>query len=97
MRMGPDARRTAEEIVNTWSEQALKNILQNYGELHYAAAMAEDIVRVCTCGSLPSPHTSVPTFVRACVPFASRMFALRRICYCCRLGKKPQSGLLGSC
>ncbi len=46
MRMGPDARRSAEEIVNTWSEIALRNLLQSYGELHQGGQMAEEIVRV---------------------------------------------------
>ena len=54
--MGPDARRSAEEIVNSWSELALRNLLQNNGELHDSRAMAEDIVRVCIPSMSPAPH-----------------------------------------
>ena len=67
MRMGPDARRSAEEIVNTWSELALKNLLHTYGELHCGGGMAEDIVRVCS----PPAHVIACVYGRLLCSFVS--------------------------
>ena len=57
MRMGPDARRSAEEIVNTWSAAALRDLLHKNGEVHDSWKFAADIVRVCTSSTLPVPHS----------------------------------------
>ena len=45
MRMDPGAALSAEEIVNTWSEEELRDILWNYGEDRYAPRIAAGIVR----------------------------------------------------
>lgn len=42
----PQAARTAEEIVNCWSESALQNVLKDYGELMAFRTLAADIVAV---------------------------------------------------
>ncbi|MFQ5523968.1 MAG: 16S rRNA (cytosine(1402)-N(4))-methyltransferase RsmH [Acidimicrobiia bacterium] len=45
MRMGPDAARTADEIVNHWDERDLARILREYGEEPMAERIARAIVR----------------------------------------------------
>lgn len=45
MRMGPDARHTAEEIVNTWPADELTRIFRRYGEERFARRIADGIVR----------------------------------------------------
>jgi 16S rRNA (cytosine1402-N4)-methyltransferase len=44
MRMGPDARHSAAEIVNTYDAAELARILRTYGEEKYARRIAEAIV-----------------------------------------------------
>ncbi|MBT8212557.1 MAG: 16S rRNA (cytosine(1402)-N(4))-methyltransferase RsmH [Acidimicrobiia bacterium] len=44
MRMGPDAPHTADDVVNTWSEQQLVDILRSYGEERFARRIAAGIV-----------------------------------------------------
>ncbi len=44
MRMGPDAERTAEEIVNEESEDALTRIIYNYGDERWARRIAHFII-----------------------------------------------------
>ena len=45
MRMDTTAALTAREVVNTWSEEALRRILSEYGEERYAGRIAAAIVR----------------------------------------------------
>ena len=45
MRMDTTAALTAREVVNTWSEEALRRILSEYGEERYAGRIATAIVR----------------------------------------------------
>ena len=45
MRMGPDAERTAGDIVNGWPERDLADLLRRYGEERHARRIAAAIVR----------------------------------------------------
>ena len=45
MRMGPDASLTADEVVNTWSEHDLADVIRRYGEERFAARIAAAVVR----------------------------------------------------
>ncbi len=45
MRMDPSAGTTAREIVNTYSQKALKKILYDYGEERFAPLIAKNIVK----------------------------------------------------
>ncbi len=45
MRMGPGAVRSAEEVVNTWSQDALAHMLLTYGELQVCQRLAAKIVQ----------------------------------------------------
>lgn len=45
MRMGPDARLSARDIVAEWSRDELTRILRDYGEERWASRIAEFIVR----------------------------------------------------
>ena len=46
MRMNNEDPLTAEQVVNTWSQEELKRIFYNYGEERYAPRIAEAICRV---------------------------------------------------
>lgn len=46
MRMNPDQRLTAEEVINTYAEEDLKRILTEYGEERFAGRIAREIVSV---------------------------------------------------
>lgn len=45
MRMGPDAARSASEIVNAWDAEELEYVLRTYGEERHARRVARAIVR----------------------------------------------------
>lgn len=45
MRMGPDAARSASEIVNAWDADELEYVLRTYGEERHARRVARAIVR----------------------------------------------------
>lgn len=45
MRMNQQAKRTAEDLVNSLDEQALANLLKTYGELPHARKVAQQLVR----------------------------------------------------
>ncbi len=45
MRMDTSQALTAHQVVNTWSKEALRDILYRYGEERYAPAIADKIVR----------------------------------------------------
>jgi 16S rRNA (cytosine1402-N4)-methyltransferase len=53
MRMGPDAKCTAEEVVNSYSQEDLTQIIKTYGEERAAARLARAI-----CLARPIEHTS---------------------------------------
>lgn len=46
MRMNPDQKLTAEEVINTYSEEDLKRILSEFGEERFAGRIAREIVSV---------------------------------------------------
>ena len=46
MRMGPSVQRSAEEIVNTWSEHELGRIIREWGEERAWRRLASKIVQV---------------------------------------------------
>ncbi len=55
MRMGPDARRTASQIVNEWSIEELTRIIREYGEERQARRIARAILEarpIATTGEL---------------------------------------------
>ena len=58
MRMDQSKPFSAKEVVNTYSEEALKRILREYGEERFAGAIAKSIVKqravkpIVTCGEL---------------------------------------------
>ena len=41
MRMGPGAAASAEEIVNTWSEEELGRVFREYGEERFWKGIAQ--------------------------------------------------------
>lgn len=45
MRMDPDAARTAADVVNGYSEEALRRVIGSYGEERFSARIAATIVR----------------------------------------------------
>lgn len=66
MRMGPDAERTAADVVNTFDEAELANIIARYGEERFAKRIARAIVAhrplttttqlsTCVAESVPAP------------------------------------------
>jgi 16S rRNA (cytosine1402-N4)-methyltransferase len=68
MRMGPDAERTADDLVNTASQAELTRILQEYGEERFAARISRAIV-----GARPLHSTvALAEVVRDAVPAATR-------------------------
>jgi 16S rRNA (cytosine1402-N4)-methyltransferase len=68
MRMGPDAPRTADEIVNEWDEGDLATIIREYGEERFASRIARSIV-----ASRPIRDTrQLAEVVRSAIPAATR-------------------------
>lgn len=68
MRMGPDAVRSAAEIVNEWDVERLESVLRTYGEERHARAVARAIVR-----NRPIKDTSrLAAVVAASLPAAAR-------------------------
>lgn len=45
MRLGDDASFTASDIVNSWEEESIVDILTGYGEERYARGIAEEIIK----------------------------------------------------
>ncbi|RLE13250.1 MAG: 16S rRNA (cytosine(1402)-N(4))-methyltransferase [Actinobacteria bacterium] len=67
MRMGPDADRSAADLVNTADERELASIFKRYGEEHHARRIAEAIVQQrpfhettdlasCIAGAVPAAY-----------------------------------------
>lgn len=74
MRMGPEADTTAEEIVNTWSEQELEQLVREYGEERYARRVARAI-----CARRPLRRTSeLARVVASAVGFHERIHPATR-------------------
>ena len=77
MRMDQSKAFSAKEVVNTYSEEALKRILKEYGEERFAGAIAKNIVKsrekkqIETCGELES-------IVRNAIPAKFRSAACAR-------------------
>lgn len=68
MRMGPDAPRTAADVVNTYEERELFRIIREYGEDKFASRIARAIVAT-------RPHSStvaLAEIVRDAIPQAGR-------------------------
>ena len=78
MRMGPGAKRSAEDILNAWSEIALRKLLFDYGELGSAYTIAKQIAEVggllcilehrlwLSCSCLKQQHLCSEAM---CIPF----------------------------
>ena len=71
MRMDQTKALSAKEVVNSYSEEALKHILKEYGEERFAANIAKNIVKfrqnkpVETCGELEEiVRSSIPAKLR---------------------------------
>jgi 16S rRNA (cytosine1402-N4)-methyltransferase len=67
MRLDPTADLTAEEIVNSWSEQELARLLWDYGEERYSRRIARRIVEQRRRQPLRST-AELAELVRRCVP-----------------------------
>ncbi len=72
MRMDADKPLTAREVVNTWSGDALRRILYEYGEERYAPAIARAIVRKRENGSIDTTFELVDVIKSAMPPSALR-------------------------
>ncbi len=68
MRMGPDARLTAGEIVNTWDEARLAMTIREYGD----EPMARRIARAIVAGRPFETTTQLSTVVAQTMPAARR-------------------------
>lgn len=67
MRMDQDSALTAEEIVNTWSQEELTRILRDYGEERYASNIALQIVSMRNQKKLTTTG-DLEKVVRAAIP-----------------------------
>jgi 16S rRNA (cytosine1402-N4)-methyltransferase len=67
MRMDPDQDLTAQEIVGTWDERRLANLIREYGEERYAREIARAIVRARRREPLNSTQQLVDA-IKAAVP-----------------------------
>ena len=72
MRMDQSKAFSAKDVVNTYSEEALKRVLKEYGEERFAGNIAKSIVRcrqkqpIQTCGDLESIiRSSIPAKLRS--------------------------------
>ena len=97
MRMDTRQKRDAKEIVNTYSEEALKRLLWEYGEESYARSIAANIVKerekqtIATCGQLNA-------IVEKSVPPKYRYAACARKTFqAIRIEVNEELGGLGEC
>jgi 16S rRNA (cytosine1402-N4)-methyltransferase len=67
MRMDPDQGLTAQEIVGTWDERRLANLIREYGEERFAREIARSIVRARRREPLISTQQLVDA-IKAAVP-----------------------------
>lgn len=87
MRMGPDARMSAREIIAEWPEEELARVFRDYGEERWASRVAEFIVRererrpITTAGQLVEViKAAIPASARRRGPHpARRVFQALRI------------------
>jgi 16S rRNA (cytosine1402-N4)-methyltransferase len=68
MRMGPDARYTAAEIVNEWPPERLADVISRYGE----EPLARQIARAIVAGRPYESTNQLSTVVAAVIPAARR-------------------------
>jgi 16S rRNA (cytosine1402-N4)-methyltransferase len=68
MRMGPDARHTAAEIVNEWPADRLADVIYRYGE----EPLARQIARAIVAGRPYQSTSQLSTVVAAVIPAARR-------------------------
>jgi 16S rRNA (cytosine1402-N4)-methyltransferase len=68
MRMGPDARYTAAEIVNEWPADRLADVIHRYGE----EPLARQIARAIVAGRPYQSTSQLSTVVAAVIPAARR-------------------------
>ena len=71
MRMDKDAPLTAAQIINTYSEEALKKVLWNYGEEKFAPRIAARIVAEREKNPIETTEQLV-TIIRAAIPASAR-------------------------
>jgi 16S rRNA (cytosine1402-N4)-methyltransferase len=71
MRMDPEQRLTAADVVNTYSAEHLTRVLREYGEERFAARIARSIVRARRKGPI-STSAQLVDLVRASIPAAAR-------------------------
>jgi len=67
MRMDPAQDLTAQEIVNTWDERRIAQLLRRYGEERYASQIARAIMRARRHAELDSTQALVET-IKTAVP-----------------------------
>ncbi|MDK1018077.1 MAG: 16S rRNA (cytosine(1402)-N(4))-methyltransferase RsmH [Actinomycetota bacterium] len=83
MRMGPDADRSAADVVNSSAEASLASIFRRYGEERYARRIAEAIVAerpfTDTVALARCIAASVPAYVRRAGHPARKVFQALRI------------------
>lgn len=70
MRMDPDQKLTAQEILNTWDEGRLGRLLREYGEERYSSQIARAIGRARRRGELTTTHELVD-LIKSAVPVHS--------------------------
>ncbi len=70
MRMDTSQALTAWQVVNTWSQEALRDILYRYGEERYAPAIARRIVKARESGPIETTLELVE-LIRAAMPPAA--------------------------
>jgi len=69
MRMAPDTQRlSAKEIINSWSEENLRQILKEYGEEPHASEIARQIVRECRRSPIQKTNDLVMIIKKALPP-----------------------------
>ena len=71
MRMDPAQELTAEEIVNTWDERRLAQLLRRFGEERFASQIARALTRARGRGELTSTQQLVDT-IKTAVPIPAQ-------------------------
>ncbi|MEI8216703.1 MAG: 16S rRNA (cytosine(1402)-N(4))-methyltransferase RsmH [Eubacteriales bacterium] len=71
MRMDSDSDRNADQIVNEYSEDELKNIIRDYGEEKWASRIASFIVKARAKGPISTTHELVE-IIKAAIPAGAR-------------------------
>jgi 16S rRNA (cytosine1402-N4)-methyltransferase len=71
MRMDPDQKLTAADLVNQWEERQLTRVLREYGEERYASQIARGITRTRRRGPIASTQELVDV-IKAAVPIPAQ-------------------------